>query len=255
MAVSQAPAPALRGLVSGYYGWRERTLHAVRRREGPGTDVVVVLSFDEEWLIDGRRLTSFVAGLHDRQVTTEHGGRSYGMQVNLAPPAARVLFDLPLHSLAGLAVPLEEVVDEPFLVERLHGAGSWDARFRLLDAVLTKRFAGADEPSPEVDWAWRQLVEAESRAGVGALANELGWSRKRIVARFRDEVGLPPKALARVARFERAKRLAEAEERPNWARIAVESGYYDQSHLSNEFRRITGRTPATFFQDAVPDTP
>ena len=255
MPVSQAPAQALRGLVSGYYGWRERTTHAVRRREGPGTDVVVVLSFDEEWLIDGRRLTSFVAGLHDRQVTTEHGGRSYGMQVNLAPPAARVLFGLPLHLLAGLAVPLEEVVEEPFLVERLHEAGSWAARFRLLDTVLTKRFAGAGEPSAEVDWAWRQLVGTDGRVAVSAVAEELGWSRKRIVARFRDEVGLPPKALARVARFERAKRLAEAEERPNWARIAVESGYYDQSHLSNEFRRITGRTPATFFQDAAPDTP
>jgi AraC-like DNA-binding protein len=251
MPVSQAPAQALRGLVSGYYGWLERTSQAVRRREGPGTDIVVVLSFDEEWLIDGRRLTSFVAGLHDRQVTTEHGGRSYGMQINLAPPAARVLFGLPLHSLARLAVPLQEVVDEPFLVERLHYAGTWGARFRLLDTVLTKRFAAAREPSPEVDWAWRRLVETDGGVAVGALAGELGWSRKRIVARFREEVGLPPKALARVARFERAKRLAEAEERPNWARIAVESGYYDQSHLSNEFRRITGSTPETFFQDAV----
>jgi AraC-like DNA-binding protein len=253
MAVSQAPAPALSGLVSGYHGWLERAPHPVRRREGPGTDLVVVLSFDEGWLIDGRRLTSFVAGLHDRQVTTEHGGSSFGMQVDLPPPAARVLIGLPLHELARLAAPLEDVVDEPFLVERLHEAGTWEARFRLLDAVLTKRFGAVRKPSPEVDWAWRQLVGTDGGVSVSALATELGWSRKRIVARFRDEVGLPPKALARVARFERAKRLAEAEERPNWARIAVEAGYYDQSHLSNEFRRITARTPATFFQDRALD--
>jgi AraC-like DNA-binding protein len=251
MPVVQAPAPPLRDLVSGYYGWREQVSHAVRRREGPSTDVLVVLSFEEEWLIDGRRLTSFVAGLYDRQVTTEHGGRSFGMQVNLAPPAARVLFGLPLHELARVTAPLEHVIDEPFLVERLYDAGSWGARFRLLDAVLTKRFADVRKPSPEVEWAWRRLVETGGAVAVGALTRELGWSRKRIVARFREEVGLAPKTVARIARFERAKRLVEETADPDWPRIALEAGYYDQSHLSNDFRRVTGRTPETFFQDAA----
>jgi AraC-like DNA-binding protein len=52
-------------------------------------------------------------------------------------------------------------------------------------------------------------------------------------------------------RFERARTLAEAAERPDWARIAVDAGYYDQSHLINDFRRVTGRTPVTFFQDST----
>jgi AraC-like DNA-binding protein len=253
MPVTQAPAPALRRYVSGYFGWREQTAGSVRRREGPGAEVLIIVSFGDHWLIDGHRLTSFVAGLHDHQVTTEHAGRSYGMQVNLAPPAARVLFGLPLDGLARLAVPLEDVLDEPFLVERLHDAGTWSARFRLLDAVFAERFATAREPSREIEWAWRRLVETGGRVAVGALANELGWSRKRIVARFREEVGLPPKTVARVARFERAQRLAAESGRPDWARIAVDVGYYDQSHLSNEFRRISGRTPETFFQDEVLD--
>jgi AraC-like DNA-binding protein len=223
----------------------------VRRREGPGTHVLVVLSLDGRWRIDGRRLTSFVAGLHDRQVTTEHDGLSVGMQVNLAPPAAHALFGVPLDALARLAVPVEDVLDEPFLVERLHEAGSWGARFELLDAVFAKRLRAARLPSAEVDWAWRRLVESHGCVAVNELAHELGWSRKRIVARFRREVGLNPKAVARIARFERAKRLAQAAARPDWARIAVDAGYYDQAHLGNEFRRVTGRTPATFFQDEV----
>ena len=81
---------------------------------------------------------------------------------------------------------------------------------------------------------------------VSQLAHELGWSRKRIVARFREEIGLPPKATARLLRFDRAQALAEGVERPDWTRIAVECGYYDQSHLINEFRAIAGVTPAAF---------
>lgn len=251
MAIQAEPAAALRGKVSAYYGFREQTSAPLRRREGPRTAVVVIVSFGEEWLIDGERFTSFAAGLHQRQVTTEHRGHSFGMHVDLAPPAAHMLFRLPLHTLAHRKVPLEDVLDEPSLVDRLHDAGGWAARFALLDAVLTKRLADARPPSPGVVWAWRRLVETDGRLAVGTLAEELGWSRKRIVARFREEVGLPPKAMARLLRFERARTLAEHAERPDWTRIAVECGYYDQSHLSNDFRAVTGRTPATFFQDTA----
>jgi AraC-like DNA-binding protein len=249
--IQGAPAPGLRGWISSYYGFGESSPTPLRRREGPGRDVVLIVSFGEEWLINGERLTSFAAGLHDREVATEHGGRSFGMHINVAPPAAHMLFALPLHTLARRQVPLDDVLDEPFLVERLYEATDWDARFGLLDGVFTRRLAAARPTSPGVFWAWRRLVETNGQVAVGALAEELGWSRKRIVARFREEVGLPPKAVARLLRFDRARTLAELPERPDWARIALDCGYYDQSHLINDFRAVTGRTPETFFQDRV----
>ena len=245
MLVRAAPAPALRGLVTSYHGFEERTAAPIRRREGPGRDVLLMISFGEAWSIDGVRRESFAAGLHERQVTTEHGGRSHGLQVALAPPAAYALLG-PLHELAGRTVPL----DEPELVERLHHAASWDARFRLLDDVLLRRLAA---PDPSVAWAWNRLVETDGKIPIAALAAELGWSRKRIAARFREHVGLTPKRAARLLRFERARELAERAARPDWMRIALTCGYYDQSHLINEFRAVTGRTPATFFQDGGAD--
>jgi hypothetical protein len=66
-------------------------------------------------------------------VTTEHDGRSFGMQVDLVPQAARMLFGVPMHTLAGRKVPLDDVLDDPFLVERLYDANDWTARFRILD--------------------------------------------------------------------------------------------------------------------------
>lgn len=251
MLVERAPTPSLRGKVSRYYGFRETTPTSVRRREGPRRDVVLIVSFGEEWLINDERFTSFAAGLHDRQVTTEHGGRSFGIHVDIAPPAAYMLFGLPMHLLAQRTVSIEDVLDEPSLTDRLHDAGCWVDRFRLLDEVFQIRFADARPASAGVVWAWQRLLETDGQVAIGALAEQLGWSRKRIVARFREEVGLPPKAVARLVRFDRARTLAEAAQEPDWARIAVECGYYDQSHLSNDFRAVTGRTPATFFQDTV----
>ena len=246
MLIRRDPAPPLAARVTSYYGFEVETPEPVRQREGPGTDVVVILTFEEHWLIDGARHTSFVAGLHDRQVTTEHPGRSLGMQVNLDPLAARALVGVPLHELAGLTVPAEEILD-PFLVERLADTSDWDTRFVLLDAALGPRLADA-RPSCEVAWAWQRLRETHGRVAVGELAAELGWSRKRIVARFRDEIGLPPKAVARLLRFEHARELAGT---MPWGELAFECGFSDQSHLIAEVRRVTGRTPETFLQDTV----
>jgi AraC-like DNA-binding protein len=246
MQIRRDPAAPLAGRVTSYYGFEMATPEPVRQREGPGTDVVVILTFEEHWLIDGERHTSFVGGLYERQVTTEHPGRSLGMQVNLDPLAARAVIGAPLDELAGQTVPLEQILDAPFLVERLAEA-DWDARFALLDETLGPRLAGA-HPSREVAWAWRRLRATNGRVPIGTLAAELGWSRKRIVARFRDEIGLPPKAVARLLRFERARELAGT---MTWGELAFECGFSDQPHLIAEFRRITGRTPETFLQDTV----
>jgi AraC-like DNA-binding protein len=246
MQIRRAPAAPLTGRVTSYYGFEVETPEPVCQREGPGTDVVVILTFEEHWLIDGARHTSFVAGLHDRQVTTEHPGRSLGMQVNLDPLAARAVVGAPLHELAGRTVPAEEILD-PLLIEGLADAPDWDARFALLDAALAPRLADA-RPSREVAWAWQRLRETRGRVAIGELATELGWTRKRIVSRFRDEIGLPPKAVARLLRFEHARELAGT---MPWGALAFECGFSDQSHLIAEFRRITGRTPETFLQDTV----
>ena len=249
--IRAAPAAALRGRVTQYWGFRETTDRPTQRREGPGNDVIVVVSFGHEWMIDGERLHSFAAGLHEQQVTTEHAGHSHGMQIDLAPQTAYALFGEPMHMLAGKRVPLEDVLDEPALVEQLCELEEWPARFALLDRVLGRRLESVPSPSAEIAWAWKRLLRSGGCERIASVAMELGWSRKRIIARFREEVGLAPKSAARLIRFERAKATVEQADAPDWARIAVDCGYYDQSHMINDFRRVTGRTPETFFQDEV----
>ena len=197
---------------------------------------------------------SFAAGLHDRQVTTEHGGRSFGIQIDLVPQAAHMLFGVPMHTLAGAKVPLEDVL-RPVSRRASLRRGRLDSPLRAPGRDVGRApGACSSSAAPGVAWAWRRLVETDGRIAIGDLGGELGWSRKRIVARFRKEIGLSPKAAARVLRFERARRSAERSESPDWAEIAFECGYYDQSHLINEFRAVTDRTPATFFQDELAPT-
>jgi AraC-like DNA-binding protein len=151
-------------------------------------------------------------------------------------------------------VDLEAVLGRPggALVERLAEAPTWAARFAVLDAVLTARL---DEPagsSPETVRAWECLVASGGRVDVRTLAREVGWSRRHLSERFRLELGLPPKVLARVLRFERARRLLTGPRRPALAQVATVCGYYDQAHLNREWRELAGCSPLAWLADELP---
>ena len=67
--------------------------------------------------------------------------------------------------------------------------------------------------------------------------------------RFAELVGVSPKTFARVVRLGRVVERARAvppNEPVNWSALAIELGYYDQSHLVDEFREMTGITPAAW---------
>jgi AraC-like DNA-binding protein len=110
-------------------------------------------------------------------------------------------------------------------VEQLEDAPTWDTRFALLDGLIARRVAQARAPSPEVVWAWRQLEHPVLSRRVGPLASELGWSRKHLIARFREQIGVPPKILARIVRFHRVVRWLDGREQVRWAELACRAGY------------------------------
>ena len=66
---------------------------------------------------------------------------------------------------------------------------------------------------------------------------------RQLERRFLEEVGMTPKRLARISRFQRVFKALER--RPiGWTRVAVECGYYDSSHLVRDFREFTGEAPS-----------
>jgi AraC-like DNA-binding protein len=255
-----APAPALRGHFGEYCGYREIVGAPLARRELPHSAITLILNLGEPLLVDGRRYASFVAGLHEGPVRTEHPGQQYGIQLDLPPLTAYTLLGRPLGELGNAVVGLDDLLGRAAdgLVEALAAAPDWATRFRLLDRALAARLDRGPRAAPEVGWAWRQLCRSAGRIGVAELTAATGWSHRHLAARFRQQVGLPPKAFGRVLRFQRAVGLLHAPTRPTFAEIAATCGYFDQAHLNRDFRDLAGATPTAlraevnFFQDGVP---
>jgi AraC-like DNA-binding protein len=257
---TRPPHPALEGAVHRYVGYVERSCTPVSRREVPQDQVTVILGFGAPLTIgaadrpaQGRG--SFVAPLNDAYAITEFTGVSHGIQIDLSPLAARALFGVPMRELDALVVDLEDLLGASSrrLVEQLYEAPSWDSRFDLLDRTIWRRLEQTPRASPDVTWAWRRLRETSGRLAIGGLATELGCSRRHLISRFRDQVGPPPKTVARIMRFRRVVRLLERDDGTRLAEVAQDCGYYDQAHLNRDFRELAGTTPSAYIGCLRPD--
>lgn len=255
--VSRAPDPRLRWWVGDYHGYSERLTVPMRRQEGPISGIPMIISFGQSWTIiepggASYERTSFVAGLAESYVHVEDAGNAHSIQVNLTPLGAHAILGLAMHTLTDRVVELPDLLGELTaleLVERLAAAPSWGVRFDLLDDFFMKRLM--DTPLPSTAWAWARLRRSAGRAEIGPIADELGWSHRRLVREFRDQIGLPPKMLGRVMRFERATELMR-EARP-LGEVAHECGYYDQAHMNRDFAKFVAASPGNYAARLMPD--
>ncbi|HEX6418565.1 MAG TPA: helix-turn-helix domain-containing protein [Acidimicrobiales bacterium] len=256
------PHPGLAGVVDGTYcGYAERSDAPFRRREAATGRVTLIISFGDP--IDvvemsqstsaGRRLTSFVAGLHEGYAVTRYRGSQAGVQVDLTPLGAGRLLGAP-REVANECVPLDDVLGRfaGELAERMAGAGGWAERFAVLDGALLGRLVDSPDPDPAIAWAWSQLARSHGRVPVHVLAEEIGWSRRHFGVRFRDQVGLPPKPAGRVLRFRRAAQLLASGPVRSIADVAAACGYADHSHLVREFRALAGCSPSEYVDALLP---
>jgi AraC-like DNA-binding protein len=265
------PGEPLRRYVAWYTGYRQRGIPPARHRGLPSPYLTMIFTLDEPLSIEAHpdpgqppgEFGALLGGLHSAPALIRHDGAQSGIQLALKPPGVRALLGLPAGQLADLDVPAEAVLGGVCaeLRERVRGASGWPERFAVLDEILLRQLlAGRDAAvavAPEVLWSWRQLLQAGGAVRVADLAAGTGWSGRHLASRFRAEIGLTPKAAARVIRFDRARRRliehagtgAYQDGGYQLAGLAADMGYFDQAHLAREFRALAGVPPSQWLAE------
>jgi AraC-like DNA-binding protein len=253
-----APDPRLGGYVLEYCAYDERTGSFTRRRELPSERVVAIVNLGapirvltpEGW---SDQPDGFVAGMHDTFAVSETAGAQRGVQIDLSPVGAHLLLRLPMHELSGRVVTLATLFGRagPLLHEALASAPGWASRFAILDDFFLERLDDALSPVPSVTRALGRLRASAGAVRVETLAAEIGCSRRHLSAGFREQVGVSPKLLGRILRFQHAVELAGTG--PGWAEIALRCGYYDQAHMVRDFNQFAGSSPGDLARRRLPD--
>ena len=271
------PAEPLRPYVAAYTGYRQRGVPPARHRGLPSPYLTLIFTLDEPLTIAAHpdpgqppgEFGTLLGGLHSVPALITHAGAQSGIQVALRPLGARALLGLPAGELAALDLPAEAVLGGVCaeLREKLECAAGWPERFAVLDEILLRRaglssaglssaglsWAADADVAPEVSWAWHELLREGGATRVSELAAGTGWSERHLTSRFRTEIGLAPKAAARVVRFDRARKLLVRKLTAGGdyllADLAADCGYFDQAHLAREFRALAGCPPSQWLAE------
>jgi len=221
-----------------------------RHFPAPSVELLVNVSGDRYRLVEPEGAEWFddtwLAGMQLGPVVTEVPRRSVVLGVRLRPAGAYALLGMPMREVSGLVANLDDLVGQAArdLTARCRDAPDVESRFRAAAAWVSERIARARGVTPEVAWSAAQIEQSGGGVPIAFLRSETGWSKTRLVAAFRDQIGVAPKLYARIVRFSRAAAMVEAG--GALTDVALAAGYYDQPHMNAEFRELSGLTPRAF---------
>lgn len=191
---------------------------------------------------------SVVIGPYARYFVLDTSRPRASVGIYFRPGGASALLGESAHAFANRHVALGNVWGRAAaeLSERLSAPTTPEAAFSLVEQTLIARLREPPRQHPAVAFALRQMAAKPALARISDLRAETGYAPKRFIELFRDAVGLTPKSFCRVQRFQQViDRLARGG-RVEWAAVAADGGYCDQSHLNREFRAFAGITPGQY---------
>jgi AraC-like DNA-binding protein len=262
------PAAPLHAFVRTLWYTKAPQLEHHRERVLPNGCTQVILNLERDYLLDcpeGEAAQPWPAALIV-------GGRSIYEIVDSSDMAdlIGVVFEpggFPVFArdaadrFSNRSVALEDVWGAPArsLRDRLREAPDARERFRCLEEFLLERLAARASlraPMPALisgsvrqqmaQFALSRFGRAPAMTTVRDVARSTGWSERRFSQVFREQVGHSPKVWCRIQRFQQAVRLLHAGADVRWAELALDCGFYDQSHFANEFRAFSGVDATTY---------
>ncbi len=216
----------------------------------PDGCVEIILSFAARFAEIGEHLeeklqpSHFLVGQMTRPVLIKPTGSVRLIGIRFHPGGTFPFVRFSMHEvtdqiieLGALAADLER---EFIAAAEVHDA--LQMKIAAIERMLTKRLRWCEHDSRLVELTAR-IVRAAGRVPLDTLAAEAGISTRQLRRRFLIEVGVGPKLLCRLLRFQHVFRAVD-QDVAEWAGIAFECGYYDQAHLINDFRQFAQETPA-----------
>jgi AraC-like DNA-binding protein len=173
--------------------------------------------------------------------------------ITFHPQGLSRLFNLPVSELMNQNIPLRYLNKSmcETLQQQLFDAETFEQRVQI-----TERYLMSMTVNDCKEFGYKRIsnaVDVIRKTGAGitidTLAARVCLSRKQFEREFHAMIGISPKQYLRIIRFQSAIFLKSKDEDLSMTRLALDCGYYDQAHLTNEFKALSGLTPVQYFAD------
>lgn len=193
---------------------------------------------------------SWIAGFQTGFLVNEPVAETCMMGVRFKPGGAFPFLGLPVAEITDLVIDMDCLwggfIDE--VRERLLALPTVADKFLLLEQILWQRMNRDRLDTAVIHHAINHITRANGNLSVKALSENIGISQKHLITQFKKSVGVSPKQLSRVARFQKVLTQIDPMQPVDWRTIAHACHYYDQSHFNRDFAAFTGMSPSKYVQ-------
>ncbi len=191
---------------------------------------------------------SFIKGQHTGFYDLCPTGRVRLISIAFTPFGAKAFFQIPLNEFSNQSVDINDIGDILLmdLSKQISDATNDDMCVQHIEHFLLKRL------NPLKDYNQKRLlfsidtISTQKQVDIASLAETTCISYRQFVRVFTEHIGVNPKEYMRVVRFQKALSILENNPQISAIDLAFEAGYYDQSHLINEFKLFCGYTPKEY---------
>ena len=257
--ITHKPAPPLSEFVDVFWICESYQVAHEKERLMPDGSVELVVNLHEDCIrnydpLHPETFTTIpgcvVSGPRSEFFVIDTEGESNTVGVHFKPGGAFPFLRVPPVELHNESVALECLWGSASgrLRERLLAASTPAEKFRVLELCLMEQLARPLERHSAVEFALGEFLKRGPLPPVGHIVEQVGFSQRRFIQLFSNEVGLTPKLFSRVSRFQRVIRAAHTHDEVDWTQVALACGYYDQAHFIHDFQSFSGITPSTYLR-------
>jgi AraC-like DNA-binding protein len=170
--------------------------------------------------------------------------------IEFKPNGAFPVFGVPMHELANTLCAADTAFAGWGAEARrlVRDAAGVESKVAAVQAQLVRALASGAPGNALVSYCVETLQHSSGLLPIADLARHTGYTSRYLEILFKQHVGISPKALAGIFRFQRFHHLWTRGTPYEALRTELDSFYYDQAHFTREFKRLTGFPPRRYMQ-------
>ncbi|MCX7711101.1 MAG: AraC family transcriptional regulator [Clostridia bacterium] len=187
----------------------------------------------------------FFIGLHTQAALIECDMDYGNVCVTFKPFGIYKFFNFPLRELAGQIHNASDVFNKlgKELQERVAEIMDVDKKVLFVQEFLYQQMVSIQRSDPVTEYAINKIISREGLISITELSEEMGYSRRYLVSKFTENLGISPKEFSCIVRFNEVYKKINLN---RFSEDTLYNLYYDQSHYIKEFKKFTGFTPGEY---------
>ena len=221
------------------------------------TELIVHFGDDFTKLEDGkyeRQARVLMSGQLTERIMLKPTGEIGVVSVRFKAAGAARFFDLPYAEIVDQVIDLSLYEPEfsKMIQQRIEGCSSHDQRLSAMEVVVRERLTAESQEDIFVRQACQYITKSDGEYSVQELVKLIGFSERQLERKFKKQVGITPKLLSRIMRFQKFLALSKQSEEMTLSAAALACGYYDQSHFIRDFTHFSGVSPVNYLNSSHP---